>query len=196
MTTSRIQGLGKGIAIQKILTNEKLQKAAASFMKEQQSHESIAEAGEQAFLALYGSKSTSSLNALRYEKFIQKVSSTGVKDDAASLPPTFAAAKFHCFRVYLQICLWKLSKTSMDPLLWGWKKEGNEFVPIMSDIQPAPDTLLRIIRCNCASDCESRSWSCRKHAMKCSIACGQCKGNACTNSEGPIIAEDVDDCSD
>ena len=52
----------------------------------------------------------------------------------------------------------------------------------MMDKPPAPENLLKIIKCNCQSDCVTRACSCRKHQLKCSIVCGNCKGTACLNA--------------
>ena len=71
---------------------------------------------------------------------------------------------------------------TLNPTHWGWKKENNEFFPVQTDISPAPENLLKILRCNCQSDCNSRSCTCRKHDLKCSSACGHCRGTACLNS--------------
>lgn len=71
----------------------------------------------------------------------------------------------------------------MDPLEWGWKVKDNMYVPIHTDKDPAPQTLINIIRCNCKMYCQSKSCSCRKHGMECTSACGQCRG-MCTNGVG------------
>ena len=36
------------------------------------------------------------------------------------------------------------------------------------------------------------SCSCQKYGMKCSLACGQCRGSACSNAS-PIIAQEEED---
>ena len=77
------------------------------FDSENSSHFEIAAAGEKALLAIYGAKSGNSLNLLRYQKFIDKTSTRLVQINPSTLPPTFSAAKFHSYRVFLQICDWK-----------------------------------------------------------------------------------------
>jgi len=47
------------------------------------------------------------------------------------LPPTEDAIKYHSFRVYLQIMQWL--DIDIEPTEWGWKKEGNILVPVMTD---------------------------------------------------------------
>lgn len=175
-TTSRLHGIGKGAALKKIQTNAKFKAAAEKFDENDASSAEIATAGEQAFLIIYNAKASDTLNSLRYKKFVEKVSCSSSHVAPQQLPPTSAAAKFHSFRVYLQICSWKNQINSLTPENWGWKKEDDEFFPIPTDIPPAPEDLLKIIRCNCQLDCSSRSCTCRKHEMKCSLACGHCKG--------------------
>ena len=78
----------------------------------------------------------------------------------------------------------------MQPLEWGWKKVEGKLMPVLNDLLPAPDELLKIIRCNCHTDCSSMRCTCKKHNVKCSSACGNCRGLGCTNSDN---LEDEDD---
>jgi len=48
---------------------------------------------------------------------------------------------------------WKLLE--MDPLEWGWKKSDEKFMPFLTDLPPAPNELLKIIRCNNQTDCSN-----------------------------------------
>ena len=36
--------------------------------------------------------------------------------------------------------------------------------------------LLKVIRCLCKRDCDSRKCTCKKHGLTCSFACNECKG--------------------
>ena len=131
-----------------------------------------------------------SLNDLRHKKFIDKISVRLNQVDPSSLPPTSSAAKFHSLRVYLQVQQWRNTQCVLDPCDWGWSKTDNRFFPIEMDIPPAPQELLKVIRCTCKSDCSNRSCTYRKYARECSIACLNCRGTACSNSE-PIISADL-----
>ena len=75
---------------------------------------------------------------------------------------------------------------------WGWKVIGDQLVPVATDLPPAPDSLLQLIRCNCLSDCRTMRCTCRKNGMQCSPACGQCKGSACTNCTTALDFESED----
>ncbi len=77
----------------------------------------------------------------------------------------------HSLRVYLQVQQWKGSGGELLPVEWGWKESDRGLMPVHTDLPPAPDELLRVIKCNCQSDCSSLRCTCRKHNIKCSLAC-------------------------
>ena len=74
----------------------------------------------------------------------------------------------------------------------GWKESAEMLVPVTSNLLPAPDDLLHIIRCNCHGDCGTMRCTCKKHGITCSIVCGNCKGSGCMNST-PNEDDSVDD---
>jgi hypothetical protein len=100
-----------------------------------------------------------------------------------SLPPTCDASRYHSYRFYHQVQTWL--GNLLYPLLWGWtlSQSQNSFrlKPIRLMMEPAPASLLKLVKCNCQGKCEKNSCSCRKNGLLCSLACGQCKGITCTN---------------
>ena len=52
---------------------------------------------------------------------------------------------------------------------------------IQTLLPPAPENLLRLIRCNCKTACSALICSYKKHNIEYSPACGDCKGAGCTN---------------
>ena len=111
--------------------------------------EDVSQAGIRAFVILYGGKRTDSLNQLRYTKYMETIGSSKSSLDPQKLPPTARAAYFH-LRVHLQVALWKaLGNNAWDPEQWGWKLVGTILVPVMTDLAPAPETLLKFVRCRC-----------------------------------------------
>ena len=182
-TTSGIKGIGKSSLMKKInQKNKELLEYVSVFNDMNASKEQVTGAGEIIFLHLYGGKNVKSLNQLRFQRFSEKISSALTEVDASTLPPTKDSADYHSLRVFLQVCMWKNCGTDLLPERWGWKMIDNEYVPVTMDNPPAPDYLLKIIKCNCQKDCSSRSCSCRKYQLPCNIACGSCKGVACTNT--------------
>ena len=130
---------------------------------------------------------------LRLTRYTEKVSKSSSQVEPKSLPPTSASAKYHSYRVYLQVCQWKSSACSLPAESWGWKLMESEFYPNLSDLPPAPEELLKIIRCNCTTDCSSARCSCQKHGLQCTLACGQCRGSACINASSFMIEDDDDE---
>ena len=139
---------------------------------------------------MFGGKQSDSLNSPRYAKFMEMVASAK-NIDPQKLPPTARAAYYHSLRVHLQVILWKeLITDSLDPLIWGWKLDNSKLQPIMTDLEPAPESLLKFVRCKCklstANPCGSNTCSCRKHGLKCVTACGDCRGESCRNAEETV----------
>lgn len=66
------------------------------------------------------------------------------------LPPTERAAYFHGLRAHYQIIKWSLiDDFEIAAVDWGWKERDGMLVPIMTDKEIAPETLTKVIRCNC-----------------------------------------------
>ena len=107
-----------------------------------------------------------------------------------SLPPTEHALMFHAYRVHLQVAQWKtLSLNCLNPLEWGWSLKDGTMTPVMTDLEPAPERLLRFIRCKCKISnknvCAGNICSCVRRGLKCVSACSGCRGESCCNSIVP-----------
>ena len=194
--TSCLYGIGKGSVLKKFKENVTLQQAAVIFDNSHSAPIQIEQAGEKALVAIYNGKKTDTLNALRHKKYCDKVSTSLAQVDPKALPPTAAAAKFHSKRVFLQINQWKDSDCDMLPEEWGCMRTETGFYPTTTDKAPAPGELLKMIRCNCTTDCGSARCSCQKHGMKCSVACGHCRGSSCSNGSAFLEAGHESDSDD
>ena len=121
--------------------------------------------------------------------FSQKIASSSSRVNPESLPPTLAAAKYHFFRVFFQVMTWM--NHDFDPKSWGWKEGDSGLEPIMTDNPPAPESLLKIIRCKCKEDgCATQNCTCKKHGLACTFACKRCQGITCCNKLEDKFAED------
>ena len=120
-------------------------------------------AGEKALVILYNSAPGVSLDCLRYKCFYENVSTNKSHIHPQTLPPTSAAAKHHSFRVYYQIMKWKGTSDQISPLKWGWKRNDDKLMPVVTDLPPTTHELLKMVRCNCHGDCSSMRCSCKKH---------------------------------
>ena len=143
--------------------------------------------------ALFGGKIEDCLAKLRYQAFTKKVVSASSFVTPERLPPTEAATKFHCRRVHYQIMVWMGTDDGLDATNWGWNQQDNQYIPIMSDINAAPDSLLKVIHCNCSNACMTQCCSCRKYGLPCTPACGPCQLHSCDNPQNRIFPEDYDD---
>ena len=73
-TTSRLHGIGKGVALKKLATDPLFYEQAEAFNRPAATKEEIVLAGDEALLCLYNSKSPDeNLDSLRYTRFCQKV---------------------------------------------------------------------------------------------------------------------------
>ena len=90
-------------------------------------------------------------------------------------------------RVYHPIIPWKGKEEQVPAEEWGWR---------LNDDGQAPEALLRVVRCNCLSDCSSMRCTCEKHDLECSAACGHCRGTSCTNAAALDFDEDLDEDED
>ena len=189
-TTSRVHGIGKGTSLKKFTTSPQFRQHAAVFQGVATKEEVIS-SGENALVLLFNGKLGQNLDALRYQRYQEKLATNTAKIDVKSLPPTSAAARFHSLRVYAQVLQWRGEEVNVEE--WGWTMKGILVVPVMTDLQPAPDSLLHIVRCTCKSGCSTMRCSCRKNNLECSPACSQCRGYSCTNCSIVLKEHDASD---
>ena len=187
-TTSHLYGIGKGTSLKKFKASSAFCEQAKVFDTLSASMDDVIASGEKALVMVYNGKATESLDSLRHQRFCEKVASKKSHVKPQALPPTSAAAKYHSLRVYLQIQEWKGSAGDLHPTDWGWQECDEGLTPLQTSLPPAPEHLLRVIRCNCQTDCSTLRCSCKKHNIECTLACGNCKGSGCTN-----ISHDHDD---
>lgn len=193
-TTSRIFGVGKKSVFHKLVKGDATLKDCANyFLLPKQTAASIVNKGCQAMAVIFGGTRTDSLSSLRYSVLGKKVVSSKSFVTPERLPPTESSTKFHCLRVYYQIMVWLGQESDMDTCGWGWKREGSQFVPTESDMNAAPDSLLKIIHCNCTTACSTPRCSCRQNNLPCTSACGQCQLDVCDNPYNQSLLDEDDD---
>ena len=196
-STSRIFGIGKKAAFQKLVKGQPIIKECANcFILPNQTDHIIKDLGNKAMTVMFGNDGSSNLETLRYNTFVKKITSAKSFVHPERLPPTTSSTKFHCLRVYYQIMVWMGTDDGMDALDWGWKVDNNQMVPIMTEMKAAPDNLLKMIHCNCES-CPPRC-SCRRYGLPCHAGCGPCQTGSCDNpySNHIITDDDIESDSD
>ena len=113
--------------------------------------------------------------------------------DPSLLPPSPRAAFYHGLRVYNHVKVWRdLRDSDYMPLEWGWKKDGQPFIPIMADEEAGPEDLLKVIRCGCKGFCDSNHCTCRKAGLCCTSSCKECHGSLCDNTNDELAISDDD----
>ena len=187
-TTSRLHGVGKHLALKKLLNDSEFQKHAETFLyaADIQTNQIIA-AGEREIVSLYNGQKNDSLDKLKCQRFKEKVVKCSKEIQAQALPPTSNAAKYHSLRVFHQISEW-MGK-SLDATAYGWRKKDGKFLPVKTDVPPAPNYLLEVIHCNCKTGCSTLKCTCRRHGLEYTFACGDCKGSSCSNAVDPQVNE-------
>ena len=190
-TTSRFYGIGKGIALKKLEADPHFKQQAEVFTGSS-TKEEIVQAGEEAISCLYSGFPGENLNKLRCRRFCSKVIRSTSSVQVHVLPPTSAAAKSHSQRVYLQVQQWIRPDCDLVPEEWGWTAVKGQLQPYRTHLPAAPECLLKVIRCNCKTDCDNKRCSCRKHGLQCSPGCGNCREISCSNSPA-APSSDLDD---
>ena len=187
-TTSHIYGLGKGVALKLMRSNQVFPKLADTFRDPNSTQEDVVIAGEHAIVLCYKGQTGDKLDFLRLQRFHQRVLSSTSCVKPEVLPPTSAAAKFHSMRVYLQVQQWIGHADHVKPEDWGWYEKGGKYMPVLTNKDAAPLELLEVVRCGCKMGCSTKQCSCRKHGLDCSTGCGQCRG-ICSN----VTSLDIDE---
>ena len=142
-TTSAIHKFGKTGLFKKLSTSSALRKTAATFYEDKLPEE-VGNACIQLFELLHSP--SYSLPQIRKTKYEQMVTSDRSAIDPSLLPPSPRAAFYHGLRVYHQVKVWTdLRDSNYVPLDWGWKKDGQSFIPIMTDEEAGPEDLLKVI---------------------------------------------------
>ena len=191
-TTSRVFGIGKGAALNKICSIQYLCAQAETFYCDFKDTcvDDMVTAGEKSLVTLYNGKAGECIDTLRYQRFCQKVATSTTVVEAKSLPPTSVACKYHSLRVYYQVQEWK-GHSDLNPQDWGWKLESGKMIAVQTHLPPAPKELLSVIKCKCKMGCKTGRCTCRKLGLECTTVCGECLGVSCENSQRFVVS-DVD----
>lgn len=113
--------------------------------------------------------------------------------EAEKLPPTRSALEQSILRAHLQSIIWTRSDEVKpripSPFEYGWVEGETTVCPVMSLLDPAPQAILELVKCNCSSShCSSKRCKCRAQNLTCSELCG-CYDFECENTT-PLNAEE------
>ena len=84
----------------------------------------------------------------RHNKYIDLACKGTVSPE--KLPPSERVAYYHGIRTHYQIVLWSLiDNFELEVTGWAWKLDDEVITPVITDKEIAPETLTKVIRCNC-----------------------------------------------
>ena len=112
--------------------------------------------------------------------------------ESRKLPPTREAFRQKVFRSHYTALQWKLSHLPTQNLPdpneygWSWNDESSTYVPIMTTLPPAPESIISLSLCRCKTNCESLRYVCRKNGLSCSEMCF-CEN--CENEDNASLSE-------
>ena len=147
--TSRLFGLGKGLAAKRIKSDFQFCQQAKVFNQIGQAKEDIIVAGERALVSLYGGAKEEGLDVLQYRRFCDNISKGTSHVEPRTLPPTSGTAMCHRLLVYYHVMYWKGKGDSMKREEWGRHTVDGKCIPMQTDKPAVPAELLDIISCSC-----------------------------------------------
>ncbi|GBN66204.1 hypothetical protein AVEN_175973-1 [Araneus ventricosus] len=82
-----------------------------------------------------------------------------------------------------------------NPLEWGWVPTRLGLPPRKMERDAAPESLLKIISCNCKKGCKN-ACGCRRAGLICSSLCTCSLGEACDVSDINLLEDGIEDKED
>ena len=106
--------------------------------------------------------------------------------------PSIWATSTYCSSSQVILLQWStLIPTIKRPEHWGWKLIKDQYLPVATDIAPAPQELMDLVKCACRPEslrpCSLVSSSCLKHGLPCPASCKHCRGQLCENADPSAI---------
>ena len=121
---------------------------------------------------LYGSKTITSIDELRYVTFCAKKGNI----ESQNLPPCQNTLHKHIARANYQAAIWSRA-VEQDPKIpspekhgWLLSKEVDGTIALnidWMDCSPAPDSILELLSCSCKKECMASSCICLKNSLMC-----------------------------
>ena len=132
------------------------------------------------------------MSETRWRVWASKTGRTSaVPTKLCSLPPTSEAFEENVKRAHLQAIVWRSLEDSSLPELdvekYGWVKDSKlktlQPVLLPTNVELAPETVMRLIRCGCKSvnPCRTLSCSCKRDGLNCTIFCA-CFASGCSQT--------------
>ncbi|KAL8566826.1 hypothetical protein ACOMHN_052224 [Nucella lapillus] len=136
------------------------------------------------------------------QQWAKKTSKCAGAPKLCSLPPTTEAFVENMKRAHFQVAQWYAALESdppLGPLDYGWEADdvnrSLSAIPVPAGVSPAPEYVLRLIRCGCESDtaCKTGNCRCMGRQLPCTIFCAYTGGLSCCNKFTSKPPSDDDD---
>lgn len=137
----------------------------------------------------------SSIPELRWHLFCKYMA------ESEKLPPTLGALKQHILRAHVQGRVWGQAAVPqqelLDPLQNGYHSDSDDgqLQPTTTDVPPAPEAIVEMVRCQCKGNCSSNRCSCKSKNLPCTDLClcnTQCENDADTHYNNRKSDDDSD----
>ena len=136
-----------------------------------------------------------SVSRLRWNMFKQS------QAEAERLPPTPAALRQHTLRAHYQCMIWCRDTVPIvdlpEPTAYGWRCTDGRFTAIVTDLKPAPEAIVDLVRCKCSTGRCHGNCSCLVAGMACTQMC-RCDAHPenCDNVDPVLHNSDGEDDDD
>ena len=93
------------------------------------------------------------------------------------LPPTLGALKQHILRAHVQARVWGQAvvyqQEPLEPTENGYHRDSNDaqLKPTTTDLPPAPEGIVEMVKCQCKGNCASNRCSCKSRDIPCTDLC-------------------------
>ena len=191
-TVSTLYGIGKGTVL-KVLKSGKhtLNKLGNT----EKPFEEVLQQSTSFIASCYGYHNENNMSSLRYKVWTNKTANRKLNSapHLRVLPPTSEAFEQHVYRAHLQAAIFKFAlhpdPPDLNPLDYGYYMNADtkklELIGIPINVSPAPESILKMIKCGCSSSkpCSTARCSCYAARLSCSVFCS-CHGDSdCKNPE-------------
>ena len=119
------------------------------------------------------------MNELRWSFFFKKK-----QEQSERLHPTQGASREAIVRAHYQTMVWNNDKVPnpniLSPENYGWKKDSDGWLPVMTTTPLAPEAIIEMVRCGCVKQrCSTNRCQCRKAGLTYTELC------ACSDDDEP-----------
>lgn len=117
--------------------------------------------------------------------------------DSEKLPPTIGALKQHILRAKIQARVWGQASVAQqslpEPLGNGYcRTKDGQLQPLTTELLPAPEAILEMVRCLCKTNCSTKRCSCAAVNLPCTEIC-QCTSDCQNDQDSKDVSSNLID---